>query len=80
MNDNTVAIDAPRVRPDVALELMVHHLQLAAMYFEAIPEGPASFDEMVRLLREDERALAGAREWYDAINQFYEEMKDRDDD
>lgn len=30
--------DAPKVTPDFALELMVHHLQLAHMYFQNIPE------------------------------------------
>lgn len=33
-----ICTDGPRVHPDAALELMVHHLQLAHMYFQVAPD------------------------------------------
>jgi len=34
----TYTIDAPSVTEDEAMDLMLHHLALAAAYFEATPE------------------------------------------
>lgn len=43
--------DAPPVTRDMALELMVHHLQLAHMYFQNIPEDrEGNREEVERLL------------------------------
>jgi hypothetical protein len=46
-------IDAPRVSRDAALELMVHHLQLAHSYFQCtIDDADAKRDEAHRLFTE----------------------------
>jgi hypothetical protein len=43
-----VGLDAPRVRRSDAITLMVHHLMLAAMYFEATPDDiTPSLDEIM---------------------------------
>lgn len=34
----TIGVDAPRTTSKQSIELMTHHLQLAAMYFEATPK------------------------------------------
>ena len=79
-----LALDAPTVTRDEALELMVHHLKLAAMYYEAVPEDiKAVTDEMERLMAEDpvtgpEPALLAARSWLTRIYKVYEAMKDKD--
>lgn len=75
--DDAVGVDAPDTTRDEATELMVHHLQLAAMYFEATPESDAETREEVRrLLADDDRALAGALPFYEALVAHYDAMKD----
>lgn len=71
-----VGVDAPGpVHPDVALELMVHHLQLAAMYFEALPKShEKNMAEINRLLKDDDRCRAGAPQFVEGLNDFYEAM------
>jgi hypothetical protein len=76
-----VGVDAPRVSRDVALELMVHHLQLAAMYYEATPDDDAAVAaEVERLLiseipYHETPALRAARPWLEAIRAHYERLR-----
>ena len=72
----TVGIDAPRVERWQAVELMTHHLQLAAMYFEAVPEDPAVRKELQRLLKDDDRSLSASLLWFDSIFNYYERLKE----
>lgn len=74
-----VGIDAPDVEQWAAVELMVHHLQLAAMYFEAIPDDMPAVDKELRsLIGEDDRSLEPALVWLARIDAYYEAMKERD--
>lgn len=51
---NFVSLDAPRVHRDHALELMVHHLQMAHMYYQATRDDhEANRAEITRMLTED---------------------------
>lgn len=75
----TIIIDAPEVTRDAAVEHMVHHLQLAAMYFEAVPESYDDVrDEMLRLIKNDDRSIGPALAWFSHIHKYYEDMKERD--
>lgn len=70
-------VDAPSVTNDEATELMVHHLQLAAMYFEAVPPNDEqNLREIARLLKDDDRTLVAAKPFYLALQRFYDSMKD----
>lgn len=81
---NKVQTDSISVSPDEAVELMAHHLKLAALFFEAVPENDeATKMELHRILRgDDERmnppvAVAGVLFFQDLVN-IYNEMKDND--
>ncbi len=87
-NDGTdkkglIGVDAPRVHPDVAVELMTHHLQLAATYFEATPDNEtATLTEMMRIMRLQNPTkdfisgeMAGALAWFTEISRHYAKMK-----
>jgi len=75
-----IGIDAPNVSRDEALEFMVHHLQLAAMYFEATTEMslPALQTELIRIIADDNRALDPAIAFTNTIHEFYERLEDED--
>ncbi len=52
-------IDGPRVSRDAALELMVHHLQLAHSYFQCtIDDADAKRDEAYRLFTEVQQGFS----------------------
>lgn len=75
-----LSLDAPRVSQDAALELMVHHLQLAHMLFQAtIEDVAAKRREAMRLFTEaqDEDApeVVAGMEWLARMEEIYEEMK-----
>ena len=76
---DTFGIDVPRVTRDEAVELMVHHLGLAASYFEATPEdaGAQVSDEIRRAL--DGPAVAASLAFATVIHSEFEEMKERDE-
>lgn len=70
-NEHTVSVDAPRVHPADAVKLMVHHLALAAMYFEATPaEHAPSLAEMARQLEPD-LVLPAARAFFLTLDAAY---------
>lgn len=48
--------------PDEAVELTIHHLRLAAMFFQNIPEGTRAEEKML-LIEELERQLKDSRGW-----------------
>lgn len=68
-------VDAPKVRESDAVRIMLHHLALAAAYFEATP------DTTIQALAElpdtfegsSARALGPARDWYLAMVKTYED-------
>ena len=73
----TYGVDVPPVTRDEALELMVHHLQLAAAYFEATPEDANDcYVEMGRLMAGTKPALVGARAFYSSLVEHYAKMED----
>lgn len=86
MNPERVSVDFPmKVSEDEAVELVVHHLLLAQMLFEATPDdmGEQLKEEIDRLfLRDDPRTQTGgslaAYAWVDKITEYYEEMKKDD--
>lgn len=74
-------VDVPSVHPDAALELMVHHLQLAAAYFEPTRDEPRTREELKRLLaapvaptHEGPAEHAGLT-WFDAITAWHDRVK-----
>ena len=77
-----VAVDVPRVTRDEAVELVIHHLRLAAMFFEATPDDDAQqlHDEIMRISKGETVAP-----WRDAalkfcheINAIYNKMAEED--
>jgi hypothetical protein len=54
-------LDAPRVTKDEAVEQTLHHLALAAMYYEATPD-----DDNEQILKEAKRMLASEAQGLDA--------------
>lgn len=63
MATDSLIPDAPRVSRDAALELMVHHLQLAHMYFQNVPhDAEANKAEAYRLFTEH---LPTVKRWKD---------------
>lgn len=73
-----IGLDHVQVTRWQAHELMVHHLQLAAMYFEGVPEEKEAREELIKLLGDDERAVSPALAWYDCIFNYYEKLKKDD--
>lgn len=73
-----------RVTRDEALELMAHHLTLAAIFYEATPHDEAAvFAEVERILHSgipghDGPELVGARVWLGAMNAYYAALKAKD--
>lgn len=49
-DDGKVGLDPPRVHPDMAVELCIHHISLAHMYYQAVPD-----DENAQLIAEAQR-------------------------
>lgn len=76
----TLGVAAPRVTRDEATELCVHHLRLAAMYFQATHEdnNKQLEEEITRQCADDDCARLSALSWAGVIYSIYEEMKDRD--
>lgn len=75
--EGKVGLDAPRVHPDTATELMAHHLQLAAMYFEAIPDKPEeNVREIERIIGKQEPAFIAGKEWLRVIQAYYDKLKE----
>lgn len=78
---NKLKIDVPPVTQDEALELMVHHLSLAAAYFEAAPENyDDNIKEIERIMTSEIKGfvspgLKAAKAWLLAMDYTYNEMK-----
>lgn len=75
-------IDVPQVGPDSALEMMTHLLGMAASYFEAVADDPASRDEVQRIIQELDfqggPRVTATMAFYDAIYAWYEKSKSDD--
>jgi hypothetical protein len=70
-------LDAPPVTPAKAMAMVAHHLQLAAMYFEAVPDDEVMVKSSI-INDMDEKvegyvspAQVAARAWIDASNTYY---------
>jgi len=62
----TIGVDAPRVaNEDEALILMLHHLQFAAMYFEATPS------VIAKSFAADEFSKSAIDAWLGAMEALY---------
>lgn len=63
----SIGVDAPRVEngPE-ALFLMLHHLRLAAMYFEATPEA-----DLVEMLPPDDFSRPAIAAWIENMEALY---------
>ena len=76
-----VSVSLPQVTQDEALEHVVHHLCLAACFFEAIPEErDETTAEFERLVREQEIPLEPAMAWFFTQHVYYEQLRARPDD
>jgi hypothetical protein len=50
--DKRYGIEFPAVTPDEAVEFVIHHLKLAAMFYEACPEDNIQLrEELIRICR-----------------------------
>lgn len=81
-DDKRIGLDTIRVTPDEATELCAHHLQMAAMFFEATPQHfPSVKAEVLRLMAERvafnyaSPAQVGATAFLDAINRHYDGLE-----
>ena len=78
MTNILINVDAPPVRPSEAVALMVHHLQLATMYFEATPESPlgalSAIADAFSPDKHQDMGLRAARAWFATLSQAYEEL------
>lgn len=76
----------PRVTDDEAVELMVHHLDLAAIYYKNTPDDLAAVEtEVKRLMTRDPPgfegdAWAGALAFLRAISEYHEKLKAEQDE
>lgn len=67
-----VHVDAPPVRRSEAVKLMVHHLELAAMYFEATPDTTVdALAEINVAFSNNPMAQSAARSWYTILVNEY---------
>ena len=85
-DDGKVTLAPPRVTKDEEVELCIHHLAMAAMYYEATPD-----DGNTQIKAEAERmlldqsipnhvppALAAGRAFLSAAHSYYEKLKAED--
>lgn len=75
--------DALQVHPDECVELVAHHLRLAALFYQSTPEDLAAVNAEIRRLllvkhSDDDPAVLGADAFLGAIRRAYEEMKKND--
>lgn len=71
-----INVDAPRTTSKQAIELMVHHLQLAAMYFEATPlDVEKLITECLELIGDDGGSCAKASiAFLRAIDKYFNDL------
>lgn len=83
-DDDRVSLDPPRVTRDEAVALCIHHLELAATYFEATPDDGA---EAIRdQIRKGTAAGAGrgpavcdaVMAFINSLDDYYESLKKED--
>lgn len=75
-----VNTDGPKVHRDEAVEHVVHHLMLAAMFFEATPDdhGKQIVQELMRLVvlgRLSQHVERAATNFVDLLDGYYEGLK-----
>lgn len=82
---NTIRTDGLTVTRDEATELMVHHLRLAQLFYEASPKKDADLiSETKRIMDRYDipgyqpPELVAALAWLETINKVYNDMKKDD--
>ena len=65
MPSERLGLDAPKCTRDEAVELFVHHVQLAAMYFLNAPEDPKAEQVMEELSRKMSHPQSGGGDDYE---------------
>lgn len=77
----TVNTDGLEVTQDEALEFAIHHLRLAALFFEAGPDSYKIWEEEIKRILSrglDTPAQHAALDWLSSIHRIYEKMKVND--
>ena len=84
---NVVSTDGFPIQRDMAVEAVVHHLRLAAMFFEALPDGNEFEMLKEELFRQKDLTekpgivpvwLNPACTWAALMHESYEKMKEND--
>lgn len=77
--------DLARVRPSDAIDLMVHHLMIAEVYFQAVPDNRMTFDvfrdallEQCSNLGVEDPLFSASTAFYRQLDDKYQKMKDDD--
>lgn len=73
----TVHTNGPDVTPDEATELCIHHLRLAAMFYESAPDdnNMSINAEIERQCKQDQRSLKPALTWASSISVYYKKIR-----
>lgn len=74
-----ICTDGIKVTKDEAVELAIHHVLLAAKFFEATPD-PFPHEEVIRILKEKDTCIETQSivDFFVAIDNAYNEAKSRD--
>ena len=71
-------IEVHSVTPDEACELVIHHLRLAAAYFEATPHDQCVQLEIFRLIKQCTGQQSPTVDFVRVLHREYENMKRED--
>lgn len=80
----TYGLDAPRTTNDEAVELCIHHLRLAWMFYDAVPEdgNRQLLEELSRVMKRSGEESLGAditiRAFAAAALDYHEDLKRQD--
>jgi hypothetical protein len=72
-NDQVYGVDVPKVTNDQAVALVVHHLELAAAYYEAA-ETEEIWAALETAFEEDTLRIGAARAWWVAMKIAYDRL------
>lgn len=75
-----VSTDGLEVTRDEALELCVHHLKLACLLFEAIPDDAEDGREFGRLIAQGGRPIEPCVTWFEEMVEHYQKLKKDQED
>lgn len=72
-SEGQISVDAPSVAEAQATFLMIHHLSLAAMYFEATPDGLDAIFTEIETQELNDYAKGAAQAFAVALDNAYKE-------